>query len=136
MEIMLMHHDYDEQHLRKVIRQMIRFGRPAIHAVDVGEGRYVALEGCHRIRAAKALGLTPRIIPVEYSDTPLADLGLDQGDCGMTVAEICDSYYSAAYVIFDDDLEDTDDAMYAMDARVEERMQIWAAAHDYRMRNL
>ena len=69
MRIALVHIHYDEDHLAQVIEEMKQLGAPKIHAVWMDcYGHWAALEGCHRIRAAKALGLTPEIIEVEYSD--------------------------------------------------------------------
>ena len=84
MRIALVHNHYDEGHLAAVIEDMRRLGAPTIKAVWMEVyNHWAALEGCHRIRAAKALGLTPEIDEVEYSDDPCA---VD----GMTVAEVAD----------------------------------------------
>lgn len=84
MKIALVHNDYSERHLAEVIEEMKTLGSPTIKAVWMEcYGHWAALEGCHRIRAAKALGLVPEIEEVEYSDEPCA---VD----GMTVAEVAD----------------------------------------------
>ena len=70
-------------------------------------GHWAALEGCHRVRAAKALGLTPIIEEIEYSeDVTLDDVGCDQSGDGCTIAEVCDDSYRAEIVIFSEDDED------------------------------
>jgi hypothetical protein len=85
MRIALVHNHYDEGHLAEVIEEMKTLGAPTIKAVWMEVyNHWAALEGCHRIRAAKALGLTPEIDEVEYSDDP-CDVE------GMTVEEVADS---------------------------------------------
>ncbi len=84
MKIALVHNHYDNEHLAEVIEEMKTLGAPTIKAVWMEcYGHWAALEGCHRIRAAKEMGLTPEIEEVEYSD--------DHCDVdGMTVAEVAD----------------------------------------------
>lgn len=84
MRIALVHNHYDPDHLAAVIGEMMVLGAPTIKAVWMEVyNHWAALEGCHRIRAAKALGLTPEIEEVAYSDDP-CDVD------GMTVAEVAD----------------------------------------------
>ena len=84
MKIALVHDHYDAAHLADVIEEMKVIGAPTITAVWMEcYGHFAALEGCHRIRAAKALGLIPEIEEVDYSDDP-CDID------GMTVAEVAD----------------------------------------------
>lgn len=75
MDIILSHDHFDADHLKAVIDEMRVVGAPTIKAVDMTAtwGAYVALEGCHRIRAAAALGLTPVIEEVEWSDIATTD---------------------------------------------------------------
>ena len=89
MRIILVHAHYSEAHLQDVIESMRTLGAPRIQAVwsDVYNA-WCALEGCHRIRAAKVLGLTPEINAVEYSDTPFID--------NMTISYIVDTAYNVA----------------------------------------
>lgn len=62
MDITLYHKHYDEQHLDEVKEIMEHRGAPVIRAIwSECYGVWMAVEGCHRIRAAKALGLTPVI---------------------------------------------------------------------------
>ena len=89
MNIILAHNDYDAAHLAEVKAEMQSMGAPTVKAVWMeGYGAYVALEGCHRLRAAHDLGLTPQVIEVDYSDEA-ADTDLE---C-VTIAEHCDSAY-------------------------------------------
>lgn len=89
-------------HLADVTEQMKRLGTPTIHAVWIeAHGVWQALEGCHRLRAAHALGLTPIIIPVEYSEEMMSTvLGYD-GDEDYPISEICDRVGSTPYLAFD-----------------------------------
>ena len=85
MKIALVHNHYDEAHLAAVIEEMKTLGAPVIKAVWMEcYGHFAAIEGCHRIRAAKEMGLTPEIEEVAYSDDP-CDVD------GMTVEEVADS---------------------------------------------
>lgn len=95
MKIALVHDHYDEAHLAAVIEEMKTLGAPAIKAVWMEcYDHWAALEGCHRIRAARELGLVPRIEEVEYSDDPAA---VD----GMTVAEVADRSRESEVIDFE-----------------------------------
>jgi hypothetical protein len=50
----------DPKHLEQVKKEMQELGPPVIRAYYDGE-KYIALEGSHRLRAAKDLGITPEI---------------------------------------------------------------------------
>ena len=55
--LMLLHAHYDPDHLEQVKREMAELGAPTLRAVvDDVNGVYCLLEGCHRARAAEALG--------------------------------------------------------------------------------
>lgn len=101
MKVALVHKHYDEKHLEEVKADMVIRGYPAIHAVWMeAYNLYAALEGCHRIRAAKELGLTPKIIEVEYSDEMASTvLGYD-GDEDYTISSICDDANKAVIIEF------------------------------------
>lgn len=62
MTIALYHKHYDENHLAEVKEIMKVKGAPVIRAIwsDI-YGMWMAIEGCHRIRAAKELGIIPVI---------------------------------------------------------------------------
>ena len=67
MKIALIHTEFRLDHLEKVMAQMEELGPPVIRAVWCEDrGLWAALEGCHRTRAARKLGLTPVIEPVDY----------------------------------------------------------------------
>lgn len=68
MRIIIMN-EPEPKHLAEVKEQMKIMGTPKIRAFyDKAEGLYWALEGSHRIIAAKELGLEPEIEEVEYND--------------------------------------------------------------------
>ena len=103
MKVALVHSHYSEQHLQEVISEMRTLGAPAIHAVWMEcYGHWAALEGCHRIRAAKALGLTPKIIEVDYSDEMTSAIAGYDGDQDYTISEICDESHEAVIIEFED----------------------------------
>ncbi len=105
MLIALTHNHFDESHLEEVKKEMIKLGAPTIKAVWMEVfGHWAAMEGCHRIRAAKELGLTPIIEEVEYSEeTTLEVLGCDDSGEGYTVSYIADTSYSSNVFEFDED---------------------------------
>lgn len=53
--------------LGAVKAEMQTLGAPVIRVVNCGD-YYMALEGCHRIAAAHALGLTPELVVYEQGD--------------------------------------------------------------------
>lgn len=91
MTIKLLHNHYDEKKLQAVIEEMKVLGAPVIHAIYDGE-IYAALEGCHRLRAAHALGLTPEIIEVTETDT--ITMQLDGEDCVVSYEDACDMAFN------------------------------------------
>jgi len=93
MKVALVHDHYDEKHLEEVKAEMLTFGAPVIKAVWMEcYDMYAALEGCHRIRAAKELGLEPIIEEVEYSD--------DLTDDGCSISEIADVAHKSTVIEF------------------------------------
>ena len=58
MLVKLLHNHYDSEKLEKVKEIMKAKGSPVIRVIwDDMNGIWMAIEGCHRIRAAKDLGL-------------------------------------------------------------------------------
>ena len=67
--VILLHAYYDEEHLKEVVSEMQTLGTPTVRVIwSEVYGAYLALEGCHRIRAAKQLGLVPVFEVVEFED--------------------------------------------------------------------
>jgi len=104
MQIALIHKYFGPAHLEAVKAEMMVMGAPVIKAVWMEcYGAWAALEGCHRIRAAQALGLIPEIEEIEYSDEiTTEELGLDFGGDVWTVAEIADGVPHSAVIHFED----------------------------------
>jgi hypothetical protein len=106
LSIALAHKHYDKTHLAEVIEQMKIMGAPKIKAVYMPcWDMYAALEGCHRIRAAKEMGLIPEIIELDYDtvcDLDITDksLGLDIDNPGTTVGQFCDDSYRSTIIDF------------------------------------
>lgn len=83
--IYLVHAHYDAAHLEHVKAEMLKLGAPTIKAFWVeAYNAWFAVEGCHRLRAAVALGVTPVINQVDcranWSD--VVDIG-DAVDCAL-----------------------------------------------------
>ncbi len=60
-----LHEHFRPDHLQHVIAEMQRRGPPRIRAHFDGEA-WFAKEGTHRLRAAKALGVTPILVPIPW----------------------------------------------------------------------
>jgi hypothetical protein len=100
MKIALVHDHYDEAKLTEVIAQMRMLGAPTIRAVWMEcYGAWAALEGCHRIRAAQALGITPVIEPADYSDDMIT-ISQDPTDDQISISQVCDSCHAATIIEF------------------------------------
>jgi hypothetical protein len=70
MNIILVHKHYDKAHLEEVKSIMLKKGTPKIRAMWSAEYEsWLAVEGCHRLRAAEQLGLTPIIIDITNNKT-------------------------------------------------------------------
>ena len=70
MEITLLHNHYNEMHLEKVMEEMQTLGAPEIRCIWAEQyGMWMAIEGCHRLLAAEALGIRPIVIDVSVEDT-------------------------------------------------------------------
>lgn len=97
MKIALLHKHYDSSKLAAVTAQMQSMGAPTIKAVYMPNwDMWVALEGCHRLRAAHAIGFTPEIQEVEYSDDFTS---MDDGE-EMIISAICDDAHNSMTLTF------------------------------------
>lgn len=101
MKMILAHNHYDAAHLAAVAEEMKTLGAPVIKAVWIeAYGAWMALEGCHRIRAAHDAGITPEIEEVEYdADLNLQDLGLDYED-PTTIEQMADHAHRREIIEF------------------------------------
>lgn len=90
-------HKADDAKVISVINEMRTRGAPTLRAVDMGDDVWVALEGTHRICAAKGLGLTPIITPIAYGDDELPeDIQDEVEEYGVTIEDFVDSVYRSA----------------------------------------
>ena len=104
MKIILPHDHYDVEHLETVKAEMQDLGAPTIKAVwmEVYDA-WVALEGCHRIRAAAELGLTPEIDEIEWGDTITTDDVVPGSFADTwTIEQICDDAHRNTIMDFAD----------------------------------
>lgn len=72
-------HKTNDERLAKVVDAMRVHGAPVIRVIDVGGDVHAAVEGCHRLAAAKALGLEPTIEVIDGADDDTVT-GLDLDD--------------------------------------------------------
>lgn len=108
MRIALVHDHFSEEHLAEVIEEMKKRGAPKIRAVWMEcYDHWAALEGCHRIRAAKELGYVPEIVELEYDD--IADMDIRDNELNLdidndgTIGELIDDTRNNIIIEFDDD---------------------------------
>lgn len=86
MKLIVAHDHYDEAHLDAVTEEMKSLGAPTIKAIYLpAYDAWMALEGCHRIRAAHALGIEPVIDEQEWDGDKMAsDYGTEwEDDCSI-----------------------------------------------------
>jgi len=70
ISIVLYHNHYNSEHLQNVKEEMRRLGAHTINCwYDESNDIWFAVEGCHRLRAAYALGITPIINDISNDDT-------------------------------------------------------------------
>jgi hypothetical protein len=60
-KVILAHNTFDAEILVDVMSEMKKRGAPTIRGFWNFDGDFQAIEGCHRVRAAAALGLTPEL---------------------------------------------------------------------------
>ena len=89
MSIALYHKHYNAEHLEAVKKEMEVMGAPEIRAIwSEMYGLWMAVEGCHRIRAAKELGLEPVIIDISDEETTM--IQYDGDDIEVAVADLAE----------------------------------------------
>ena len=96
MYIKLLHRHYDKGHLCQVQKEMEILGAPRIRAFWNAEfDHWCAVEGCHRIRAAKALGLKPVIIALDDEEKlKKLTLQIDGEEKEMPLGEVKELVFS------------------------------------------
>lgn len=98
MKIALIHDHYNNDHLNAVKNYMQKTGSVKIKAVWIEcWDMYAAVEGCHRLRAAKELGITPEIVEVEYSDDMIDDAN---NESPLQISAICDDAWRSTILTF------------------------------------
>ena len=86
-QIALLHKHYDQEHLETVKSEMVEMGAPTVRAIwSEMYGMWLAVEGCHRLRAAHALGITPVI--VDISEEEKATIQVDEYDEEVDIFEL------------------------------------------------
>lgn len=81
VRVILFHEHSDADKLASVIAEMRVLGAPEIRAYWSDTDReWYAMEGSHRLRAAHALGLTPRLVPVPLDAEISEETGYDTQD--------------------------------------------------------
>ena len=106
MRIILFHKQYSEEHLAKVTEEMKELGAPTIRAIwSEMYGEWMAVEGCHRIRAAKTLGLTPIIEDISEDETVTIECdGYDETfPVSELFEELQDGAWQSAGIKFEED---------------------------------
>lgn len=78
MIIHLLHNHFDKNHLENVKAEMLKLGTPTVRVYSLAHDMNFAIEGCHRLRAANELGITPNFIWLD-ANTNRAEL--DDLDC-------------------------------------------------------
>lgn len=96
-------HKADPKHLARVMDQMRTLGAPEIRAYFNGEVWY-AVEGSHRLAAARELGLTPNMVELEldsHIQHDIEDARDEDGDLSDCVKDIINCLYdSPPYVTY------------------------------------
>lgn len=96
MEIALYHKHYDEQHLAEVKQEMVKRGAPVLRGIwSEVYGMWMAVEGCHRIRAAKELGLTPTM--KDIGGQKYTTMQIDGENVKVKVSDLAEELTSTAW---------------------------------------
>lgn len=106
MEIALFHKHYNEDHLESVKAEMLKLGAPKIRAIwSEAYACWMAVEGCHRLRAADALGVRPIIVDV--SDKKTLTVQVDGENVKVKRAdleeELADNVWRTKTIIFSEE---------------------------------
>lgn len=98
ISVALFHRHYDEDHLGEVVTEMQAMGAPEIRAFWwEAQGVWLALEGCHRLRAAERLGITPKMIEVPIEGT--VTIQLDGDDVEVDALELFEDIERNAHAL-------------------------------------
>jgi hypothetical protein len=108
--VLLFHSYFDKDKLNDVKKEMVILGAPSIRAIyDEGNGIWMAVEGCHRLRAAKELGLIPTIIPITEYDESITIQYQDE-ETTFSFLDLCEllttnTEYRPIILDFDEDID-------------------------------
>lgn len=80
IKVALAHNHFDMTKLVNVMSEMQKLGAPTIRVYHFDGDLYQAVEGCHRLRAAAALGITPEFDYIDADDLRSDHEGLDYED--------------------------------------------------------
>lgn len=106
LTIALVHSYFDEAHLETVKAEMQAMGAPEIKCIwSEVYGLWLAVEGCHRLRAAKALGLCPVVVDVSNDETVdiQSDDEIETRSIAELMEELQDSAPTSAVLDFEDE---------------------------------
>lgn len=104
MTIALFHPQHDVNKLEQVKSEMQTLGAPVIKGFwSENYGMWLAVEGCHRIRAAKELGIMPIMEQIESETVIIQNDGEDQEmNCNELEQELNDIAYRQTLIDFEE----------------------------------
>lgn len=98
MQIALYHSHYEEDHLEAVATEMKTLGAPEIKCIwSECYGMWLAVEGCHRLRAAQLLDITPQISEIDLEDNETTTIQIDGEDVEVNTIELAIEVTDAAW---------------------------------------
>ena len=104
MEIILTHKHFEQSHLEEVKNIMVTMGAPKIKAIwSEIYGAWLAVEGCHRIRAAKELNLIPEIIDISEDETVIMQIDGEDEEVNVSdlLEELTENAPKTDYISFE-----------------------------------
>lgn len=106
MEIILTHKHFEQSHLEEVKNTMTTMGAPKIKAIwSEIYGAWLAVEGCHRIRAAKELNLIPEIIDISEDETVIMQIDGEDEEVNVSdlLEELTENAPKTDYISFEEE---------------------------------
>ena len=102
VEVKLFHSDFDSDHLETVTTEMRDRGAPIVRVVENQWEQLCAIEGCHRLRAAHALGLNPTLETISKADAS-GIIYAESGDwySEEDLSDLVDGEYHAVWIDFE-----------------------------------
>ena len=91
----------DSTHLAAVVEKMRVMGAPQITCIKhEGTGVWVALEGSHRVAAAKMLGLVPEIVEYEYEVDAMLSEYVDLDADNYSISDLFENLGNRPFYVF------------------------------------